>query len=95
MCEHLKVLEYELENKGIVKTFEGKAWSENCNVWTYYDCFIDAINLKARLKLPQFVVVHTNDDPRSGLEYGLVCDICKDAIIGVHLSNSQHKIHFL
>jgi hypothetical protein len=90
---HLEILEVELLRLGIKKTYEGQAWSNNCNVWKYYDCFIDAEKVKQRLNLPAFVVVHSNDDPRSGLEYGLVCEKCKDGIIGVHSSMKETKVN--
>jgi hypothetical protein len=91
MCFHLELLEVELLGLRVKKTYEGQGWSNNCNVWKYYDCFIDAEKVKQRLNLPAFVVVHSNDDPRSGLEYGLVCKECNDAIMGVHPSMKENK----
>jgi hypothetical protein len=44
--------------------------------------------------LSDFVVTHHNDDPKSGLEAGLVCTVCKDAVIGINTSLSKDKINF-
>jgi hypothetical protein len=75
MCEHLQPLENYLKTKGISETFRGKAWSDNCGEWVYFDCVLD---------LPSFVVTHENTDLKSGTELGLVCTKCNDAIMGLH-----------
>jgi hypothetical protein len=48
----------------------------------YFDCYLDTASIRERLKLPGCVVEHSNDDPRSGRERGLVCEECKDAVVG-------------
>ncbi len=84
MCEHLSSLDAELKQRGIRETFRGQPWSENCREWVYYDCLLDTNAIRKRLKLPECVSVHVNDDPRSGLEAGFVCDLCHDAVMGAH-----------
>jgi len=91
MCEHLSVLDTELKRRGIRETFRGQAWSDNCREWVYYDCFLDTDAIRTRLNLPECISVHTNDDMRSGLEAGFVCNQCNDAIMGAHRSVAAGK----
>lgn len=94
MCEHLEELDKALKEKQIKETFRGQPWSNNCREWVYYDCFLDVERLRERFALPAFVVAYSNDDPRSGLEAGLVCDLCKDAVVGAHPSVAAGKVCF-
>lgn len=84
MCEHLIELDLELKSKGIKETYRGQAWSENCREWVYYDCVLDIEKIRERYKFPAFIESHINDDIKSGMEAGFECDLCKDAIIGIH-----------
>ena len=84
MCEHLSPLEKELHSRNIKETFRGEAWSVNCREWIYYDCYLNCKSIINRLHLPAFVAHSINNDPRSGLEEGLFCEQCKDAILGYH-----------
>jgi hypothetical protein len=92
MCEHLEALDRELKEKRIKETFRGQAWSENSREWAYYNCVLDIKKIKLRYNFPSFVTIHVNDDSRSGLEAGFVCEQCKDAIMGIHPSLQQGKI---
>jgi len=92
MCEHLSPLEHELKIKGIKETYRGQPWSENCREWVYFDCFFVRDKLESRFNFPPFVIWHSNDDERSGLEAGFFCDECRDAIIGAHPNVSDGKI---
>lgn len=83
-CEHLSELESELIGRGIPVTYRGQAWSHNCREWVYFDCYLDVESIRARLNLPNCVEAHSNDDPRSGVERGLVCSMHLDGIIGLH-----------
>lgn len=91
ICTHLHPLEKELTEKGIPELYRGQPWTENCREWVYYDCFLDAGKLISRLHLPACVEPYSNDDPKSGLEEGLVCNQCFDAIIGHHHSLKNKK----
>lgn len=91
MCEHLIILDKELRSIGVKETFRGQPWSKNCREWVYYDCAFDFEKIRARLNLPDFVVTHSNDDPRSGLEAGFVCSQCNDGVIGAHPSVAKGK----
>ena len=84
MCEHLIELDNELKAKGIRETFRGRPWSDNCREWVYYDCILDLEKIRARYEFPFFVESHVNDDNKSGMEAGFVCDLCKDGVIGLH-----------
>ena len=93
MREHLERLDTELKNRGIQETFRGKAWSENCREWVYYDCILDLDKLKQRFNFPDFVKVHINDDNKSGMEAGFYCELCKDGVIRIHSHFGQGKTH--
>lgn len=90
-CKHLQSLEAGLLAAGIKETFRGQAWSNNCREWVYFDCLLDLKALRRNYNLPEFVISHVNNDPRSGLEAGFVCQECKDGIIGLHTSISKRK----
>jgi hypothetical protein len=92
MCEHLAALDRHLKESGFEETFRGQAWSNNCREWAYYDCVLNFESLRKKFNLPDFVVVHFNDDPRSGLEAGFTCEECKDGVIGAHPSVGKGKI---
>jgi hypothetical protein len=55
----------------------------------YFDCVLEPETLKAKFHLPSFVITHENTDEKSGTELGLVCTMCKDAIMGLHRSHSS------
>jgi hypothetical protein len=84
LCEHLRELEQEILAAGIRETWRGRPWSKNCREWVTFACFLDVAAIRARRPLPACVEDYSNDDPRSGLEAGLVCHRCWDAIVGVH-----------
>ena len=91
MCEHLIGLDQELKLSGFKETYRGQAWSNNCREWVYYDCVLHSTSIRKWLNLRDFIVDHSNDDPKSGLEAGLVCEQCHDAVIGVHPSSASGK----
>ncbi len=91
VCEHLRSLEDPLVAQGHKITFAGQPWSANCRYWITFDVLLDCAALKKRLKLGDGVTVHVNDDPRSGREKGLVCEACKDAVIGVHPEEAKGR----
>ncbi len=91
VCEHLRALEDELAAQGRKPTDIGQPWTANCRTWMTFDVLLDCDALQKRLKLGDAVTVHVNDDPRSGREKGLVCDACKDAIIGVHPGDAKGR----
>ncbi|WP_345949306.1 hypothetical protein ABDD95_20895 [Mucilaginibacter sp. PAMB04274] len=93
-CTHLRSLEKDLIHAGMRETFRGKAWSAGCREWVYFDCVLDTKALRNRYQLEAFIKEHRNDDPRSGLEAGLVCTLCQDAVMGVHPLHGNGKIHY-
>ncbi len=94
MCEHLQALDNAIKARGITETFRGKAWSNNCREWVYYDCVLNMQEVRARYELPGFIKAHVNDDFKSGPERGFVCTLCQDAVMGVHPRLSEGKIVF-
>ena len=84
VCEHLRPVEDHLNTLNCAVTFAGQAWSSNCRHWIYYQVPLDCEALRKRFNLPACVEIHSNDDPRSGREKGLVCSADHDGIIGRH-----------
>lgn len=84
VCEHLRSLENHLVSLGVPITYSGQAWSSNCRFWIYFDAVLDCAALKRRLDLADCVEIHSNEDPRSGRELGLVCSLDHDGILGRH-----------
>jgi hypothetical protein len=82
LCEHLAPLEAELARVGIRETYRGQPWSKNCREWIYVPVVLDIEALRKRLSLAACVIMDENLDPRSGLERGLVCETCHDAVMG-------------
>ncbi len=93
MCEHLATLDTELKEKKIKETFRGQAWSDNAREWVYYDCILNLEKIRRRYNFPDFVKNHVNNDNKSGMEAGFYCDLCKDAIMGLHPNFGQGKIY--
>ncbi|HZE97147.1 MAG TPA: hypothetical protein VE981_08970 [Planctomycetota bacterium] len=91
VCEHFRALEDELVAQQRNITFAGQAWSANCRHWIYFDAVLDCEALKKRLNLGETVTVHSNDDPRSGREKGLVCNACRAAVVGIHPEDARGK----
>lgn len=83
LCHHLSPLEDAICAAGFKETYRGSPWSQNCREWVYFDLVLDTESLIRRLQLPPCVVVHENNDPRSGSERGLYCSECHDALVGL------------
>lgn len=93
VCDHLRKLEDHLLSLGHSITASGQVWSSNCRFWVYFNAILDCDALRKRFELPEFVVVHQNDDARSGREKGLVCSADKDAVMGIHpLDGTRAKV---
>lgn len=75
-------MEQALLAAGIEETYRGQPWSRNCREWVYFDADLDTAALLQRLDLPDCVEVAENTDPKSGIEHGLYCTLCKDAVMG-------------
>jgi hypothetical protein len=82
LCEHLRELENKLKEAGFVETWRGKAWTENCREWVYFDVVLDIDRILHDFTLSPCLRRHENLDPKSGTERGLVCEACRDAIMG-------------
>ncbi len=84
VCEHLRPLEAEILSRGIRETYRGAPWSRNCREWVYFDLFLDLPALRARFAFAPCVVDHAHLGTHDGMEAGLVCSACHDAVMGVH-----------
>lgn len=82
VCEHLHPLEQALRDAGVAETYRGQPWSENCREWVYFDVILDTGAIMGRFDFPRCIEVEENTDPKSGLEHGLFCSTCKDAVMG-------------
>lgn len=92
MCIHLKPLEDYLKSLDIKETYRDKVWSKNCREWIYFDAVLKPQKLKAKFHFDDTIYVHDYQDIKVGSELGLVCDTCKDAIMGLHPNSSYaHK----
>jgi len=92
VCKHLIKLEKDLKDRGVIETYRGRAWSEDCKEWVYFDCQLDLVSLRRKYSFESFIVDHGNDDNKSGMELGFVCSMCKDAIMGVHPYFGRNKM---
>lgn len=82
VCEHLHPLEQAFLDAGIEKIHRGQPWSRNCREWVYFDAEFDTGAIMRRFQLPDCVEVTENTDPKSGIEHGLFCSLCMDAVMG-------------
>jgi hypothetical protein len=84
ICEHLRPLEESMIKAGLLETYRGKVWSDNCREWVYFNCFIDTAAVRASLSLPKCVTDHAHRGTHDGQERGFVCSECHDAIMGAY-----------
>ena len=92
VCSHLKELEQELISRGIKETYRGKAWSDNCREWVYFDCYLNIEKIRARIDFDPCVVDHEHRGTHDGSESGFECSEHRDAIMGVHPAYAEGKI---
>ncbi len=95
-CKHLYPLEKELLDHQIKITYRGQAWSENCREWVYFDCLFSDLNFTIqRLGMDKDILqIHSHLGTHDGQEYGLVCTVCHDGIMGYH-PDGQKKDPFI
>lgn len=92
VCEHLRAAEQAVRQAGLVETYRGQPWTDNCRTWVYFDGVLPIDDLLARgLYDPTVVAVHANLDPRSGTERGLCCELDHDGLMG-HLPPAAGSI---
>lgn len=94
LCEHLAPLERALQTAGIPETYRGQVWTQACREWAYFACRLDVEQAIAFCPDSHPLRSHRNDDSRSGLEAGLYCTQCKDAIMGIHPDVKGAYPHF-
>ena len=91
MCKHLIELEKYIKNQRIKELFRGKAWSENCNEWVYYDCIMEIEKLQKNFAFDNCISIHECNDIKIANELGFYCNKCKDSIIGLNPNNKITK----
>jgi len=84
VCEHLRPLEKYILSTGAQETFRGKAWSNDCRTWVYFNIILNTDALRKKLALDNCVKLHEHIGTHSGTEMGLYCEIHKDGIMGAH-----------
>ena len=84
VCRHLRDLERAIASQGIQETYRGQAWSKGCREWVYYACFLDATEIRKRLRLAACVVDHVHLGTHDGAESGFYCTVHEDGIMGIH-----------
>jgi hypothetical protein len=89
LCEHLHPLERALHAANIRKTYRGQPRSSNCREWGYFDCFLNLPAIRQRFDLAPCIKDHLHRGTHDGSEAGLVCESCRDAIIGLHPTDSR------
>jgi hypothetical protein len=88
MCIHLKAVEDYIKQQGIVEYWRGQPWTRNCREWIYFECVFSPTQLKAKLGLDACVDIHIYNDIKAGSEQGLICNECKDGVMGLHPESS-------
>ena len=83
LCEHLAPIDADLHDQGLVETFRGQAWSNNCREWVYFDAVLDLDAIRARHAIAPCVQEHVNLDTHNGTERGLVCQVHHDGVMGL------------
>ena len=84
LCEHLDRLDRAIKTSGIRETSRGKAWSERCREWVYYECLLDLAEIRRRFDLDGCVVEHENFSTHEGQEEGFYCEVHFDGVMGFH-----------
>ena len=92
MCEHLIEIDNYIKAKGVKEIFRGKAWSENCNEWAYYDCIINIEKIKEKIIINNCIEIHEYHDIKVSNELGFFCNKCKDGVMGFHPIYNWGKI---
>lgn len=93
-CEHLKELERAIIAAGFRETFRGKAWSDNCREWVYFDCYLASEAIRGKFELADCVKDHAHIGTHDGQESGFVCTIHKDGVMGLHPDSGARKESF-
>src|SRR5437764_486899 len=84
LCEHLHLVEQAMAAAGIRETFRGRAWSDNCREWVYFDCYLELAAIRKQFAMAACVEDHIHRGTHDGSERGLVCHEHWDAVMGVY-----------
>lgn len=84
LCEHLQPAERLLREAGAKLSSLCRPWSDNCHLWAYYDAVLDCDRILQTVQLDPCVQIHDHRGTHDGSEYGLVCTVHRDALMGAH-----------
>jgi hypothetical protein len=84
VCEHLRPVREYLLRTGAHVSDAGYLWSTSSRVSLWFDAVMDPEGIHRRLALDACVVKTESDDPRTGPELGLYCEVHHDSVVGPH-----------
>jgi hypothetical protein len=90
VCDHLRCVREYIDSFGAKVTYRGKSW-DHARYWIYYEAVMDAHSLIIGFNLGDNVIVENMEDYKLGMEYGIYCRECHDAIIGIHPKDNRGK----
>lgn len=93
-CEHLVHIERAIVAAGFKETYRGAAWSMNCREWVYFDCELPIAAIRQAFPLADCVKDHAHRGTHDGQESGFVCEIHKDAVMGLYPGVSGNAKQF-
>jgi hypothetical protein len=91
LCEHLTPVAQHMLGQGANLVSCGQPWSTNCHIWAYFDALLDCERLIKGLSLDPCVIIHDHRGTHDGSERGLVCNIHKDGVMGLHPADAGPK----
>ncbi len=83
VCEHLSELERQLLEQGYHETWRGQAWTV-AREWVYFDCHLPLDEIREIMRLDPCVENREHWGTHDGVEYGFVCTVHHDAVMGRH-----------
>ena len=78
----LKEIAEYLTSQAIPVTYYGMPWTGCVNNWIYFDTCLELEILREKFQLGANIMVHENQDPRSGTERGFIDTNTGEALMG-------------
>jgi hypothetical protein len=83
-CKHLRSLELAIRSEGTaVIDIRSEPYKET-GEWVYFGAVLDLDAIRKTFELAPCVVRYSNGGDRGPTDEGLICEDCRDAVIGVH-----------
>ena len=92
ICEHLRLLEATLIERGCAVTYRGQTWTRNCREWVYFDCVLALAEIRAAMTFDACVQDHVHRGTHEGSEQGFVCRLDWDAVMGAHPESGVSRV---